>query len=164
MKKFIIRGAACALAAASLLSLCACGSGEKQDQGNTSAPVSSAVSAPAESNAAEDGLYASVEELLNTDEMQEEIQALKDSLAEEDMDVEIKAEGNTMVLAFDLTNVPDLDEDTAAAAAELLASSMESVFEEMAEELSNGIVAEGAAVEARFLMNGQEIYSQEYSA
>lgn len=175
MKKYLVRGLACALAAASILSLCACGSGEKQDKssavpssssvsGSVSTPASSAVSTPAESSTADEGLFASVEELINTDEMQAEIGELKSTMAEEDMDVEIKAEGNTMVIAFDLSNVPDMDEDTAAAAAELLATSMDSVFEEMAQELASSIAAEDTAVEARFLMNGKEIYSQEYSA
>ncbi len=180
MKKYLVRGLACALAAASILSLCACSSGEKQDEStaprsssvsssssvsdSVSAPASSAVSTPAESSTDDEGLFASVEELINTDVMQEEIGELKSTLAEEDMDVEVKAEGNTMVIAFDLSNVPDLDEDTAAAAAELLATSMDSVFEEMAQELASGIAADDTAVEARFLMNGEVIYSQEYSA
>ncbi len=174
MKKNLIRLSAAAMAAVCVLSLGACGSNNnsKAESGAGSSAVSTAASTVESSQAASsaaatdsgDAAYTSVQDFINSAQMQADIEELKASAAEEDMDIDVTAEGNTMVLTFDLGDYDGLDEETASAAAELLAATMDDTMAAMADELAENVTADDAAVKIRFIMNGGELYSETYPA
>lgn len=178
MKKVFTRMSAAVLAATCLLSLAACGGSNNNSKDDTSKVSSAAVSTAAGeessqaaelSSTAEESSqpanesmgYTTLEDFINSDETQKDLKELQDSMAEQGMGVDITAEGNKMILSFDLGNA--VEEETAADAAEGLVTLMDSAFEEMADSLAESLGTNDTALEVKFLYNGEEVYSQEYS-
>lgn len=169
MKKNLIRLFVSALGAACVLSLAACGGNEAPK--DSSAPASSAAvsSAPA-SSAAESGASSAVdlascetvEDFIKAGVLDEDMDALKESLASSGMDADITANGNQMVFTFTYQDTEGVDPDTLGSLLGTLTDSMAETFEEVASDLSETVEAEASVVVTFVAEDGTELYSQEF--
>lgn len=182
MKKNLVRLFAAAMGAACVFSFAACGgnsSSKAQSSASSTvvsseASVSSAVpaSSTAEdvSSAAQDvsstagteGLIT-IEDFVNSDIMQKELSTMKESMAEDGMDIDVTANGNQLVYTFDYGDLgDDMDADVMSAALEGAMDSMASTFEEVADQLQEAVGSEDVSVLVEFVAGSEELYSKEF--
>ena len=173
MKKIVLRILSLGLASVLALSMTAC-SGDNNSSASSAATNSSASSAAASSSAVESdsseasagalpGKFATIEEFVNSDIMQEQIDSITSSLKDSGMNIKITGEGDKLVYTYtyetDTTDIEGL--------AEMLESGMEdqtSVFEGVA-AVKLAVDVESPVVVVRYLDNeGNEIYSREFTA
>lgn len=166
MKKILIRLLALALAACLVLALGACG-GRKE--GNSAPDNSKTESTPASSAVADngpnaDGKYANVAALVNSDEMQSQLESMKDQFGDTGASLDITGEGNKLIYTFTYADLGDQDAETIATALETAMEQMASVFETIASSLSTQVEAANPTVVVTYKANdGTELFSKEYS-
>lgn len=171
MKKNLIRLFACALSAACLLSLAACG-GEKEpsESKTTSTPVSSAAQSEASTPAAdatagEDGLFANIEALMASEEMQQQLASTLDDMKSDDMDVAVTGEGNKLVYTFTYKDVGDMDLEELGAALEDATDTLSGTFETIASTLVSTVTEANPTVVVIYKApDGTELYNHEFGA
>lgn len=158
MKHNWIRCAALVLAASSMLSLCACGSGESSpgsSAASASAPASSTVlseasgenasspeessSAPADASSPASLTQGAVEDFVNSAEFQDELSKLNEELSEDGIQFKAEGQGDKMILTMVYSEMDGEDAELIKSAADLLMGTMEEVFQEMADELKSEI-------------------------
>lgn len=104
-----------------------------------------------------------MEEFAASDEIQSEIEDLRESLAADGMDLTITGEGNRLIYTYTMPAELAVD-----GVAEALASSTESqasTFEDLAAQLKGAVDAENPVVVVTYVTSdGTELYSQEFSA
>lgn len=183
MKKIVLRILSLGLASVLALSMTAC-SGDNNSSASSAAASSSASSAATNSSASSaaasssavesdsseasagalPGKFATIEEFVNSDIMQEQIDSITSSLKDSGMNIKITGEGDKLVYTYtyetDTTDIEGL--------AEMLESGMEdqtSVFEGVAASVKLAVDVESPVVVVRYLdSEGNEIYSREFTA
>ena len=124
MKKIVLRILSLGLASVLALSMTAC-SGDNNSSASSAATNSSASSAAASSSAVESdsseasagalpGKFATIEEFVNSDIMQEQIDSITSSLKDSGMNIKITGEGDKLVYTYtyetDTTDIEGLAE------------------------------------------------------
>lgn len=187
MKKNVIRLFAAILALSCTLILSACSGGGESSSSTTStgSSVSSTVedssSQSSESSAAEDssvlesssetssqqdatgvGLYSSMEEFVNSEEIQSQLAAMNT----EDMGVTITGEGNKLTYIYTFTeSLEGVDMESAKASLESALDTQASTFESIASSLTQAVAVENPVVVVTYQDNqGNVIYSREFAA
>lgn len=137
MKKTTLRTVAMALVMAMMLALTACG--------NT---------------------VTSVEDYLQTEEMQEMITKANAEVAGSGMSINILAEGNTLIYEYTFED-GSFDESMIDAVKEQLVSGLTSeaaTFEDVAVDINDELKIDDCTVVVRYLYNGETLAESEYSA
>ena len=109
---------------------------------------------------------AALEKYFQTDEMQEMVQAAKDSVEGSGMSIEILAEGNTLIYEYTFEE-DSFDDSMLDAVKEQLVSGLESTastFEGIASDLNDELKVENSTVVVRYLYNGETLAESEYTA
>lgn len=137
MKKTTLRTVAMALVMTMMLALTACG--------NTG---------------------GSVEDYLQTEEMQEMITQAKDEVAGSGMSIDILAEGNTLIYEYTFED-GSFDESMIDAVKEQLVDGLASeaaTFEDVAVDINDELKIDDCTVIVRYLYNGETLAESEYTA
>ena len=109
---------------------------------------------------------AALEKYFQTDEMQEMVQEVKDSVEGSGMSIEILAEGNTLIYEYTFEE-DSFDDSMLDAVKEQLVSGLESTastFEGFASDLNDELKVENSTVVVRYLYNGETLAESEYTA
>ena len=109
---------------------------------------------------------AALEKYFQTDEMQEMVQEVKDSVEGSGMSIEILAEGNTLIYEYTFEE-DSFDDSMLDAVKEQLVSGLESTastFEGIASDLNDELKVENSTVVVRYLYNGETLAESEYTA
>ena len=133
---------------------------------SSAAPESSSAgsSAASEAGAPSLGLYASVEEFAASDEIQSQIDGMKESLNEAGMDIAVTGEGDKLVYTYTYQEMTDED-GTMADAIKTQMDAQASTFTTVANSIKAAVNVENPVVVVRYLdANGDEIFSGEYPA
>lgn len=173
MKKNLLRALACGMALFMGLSLAACSGNDASSAANSSSAsssVESAASDPASepaSEAADGGLtasgkFASIEDFVNSDEMQSQLSEMLASMGDS-LDIDVRGEGNKLVYEF---RYPEgTATDGLAAQLEEALSSLESTYTGIATSLKDAVEVENPVVVVTYAeSDGTVIYSQEFPA
>lgn len=135
---------------------------------DSAAPESSA--AGTESSAASDagtaslGTYASVEEFAASDDIQSQIEGMKESLNEAGMDIAVTGEGDKLIYTYTYQELTDED-GTIAESIKTQMDAQASTFTTVANTIKAAVDVEKPVVVVRYLdANGEEIFSGEYPA
>lgn len=183
MKKNFVRILACVMAASAILTMTACGSDDNTSStasaAGASSSVSSAVSsapessAPAESSEVSssagmaglnaNGKFDTIENFVNSDLIQSQLDSLKSSAEDSDMNIAITGEGNKLVYTF--TYGEGTDTEGMAEALEAALDTQASTFEDVAASLTEAVEVEDPIVVVVYAdSEGNEIYSREFTA
>lgn len=182
MKKLLKNIALAAVAAAMVLSMTACGgtapSASAAVSSSSTASVSSAESSQAESSSAVDSSedqensedtsaadtsskFASLEEYVNSPEMQSQLSTLTASMAKQGLDIKVTGEGNKLIYTYTFTKAQKVDAKALSAALE----KQSSTFENIASSLKLAANVENPVVVVRYLnADGSELVSREFKA
>lgn len=108
--------------------------------------------------------FASVDEYIQSDAVQQQIAATADQSASQGIKIDVVAEdGNKMVLVYTLET--QVDAESTAAALEAVLDEQASTFEEAAKEMASQVDVENPVVVLRYVnADGTEILSKEYTA
>ena len=163
----------CAMTLAFALTACG-GSGDDADSSGDAAQTEEDASAgddaaaqddAADDNAADDtaaGKFASIQEFIDSDMMQEELATQLESLEGTGMSMELTAEDNKLIYNFKIDD-PDLSAAMDASALESSLDSQASTFESVAGVLPTAIDVDNPVVVVRYLdSDGNELASREF--
>lgn len=104
-----------------------------------------------------------IQEYVNDPNFQSQYESMKQSFANSGMDIDIKAEGDSLVYVFQYADVEKSDELAAALESEL--AKQDFTFQSTADSIQLSVSNENVKVIIRYLdKNGDEIYSKEYVA
>lgn len=104
-----------------------------------------------------------IQEYVNDPNFQSQFESMKQSFANSGMDIDIKAEGDSLVYVFQYADVEKSDELAAALESEL--AKQDFTFQSTADSIQLSVSNENVKVIIRYLdKNGDEIYSKEYVA
>lgn len=164
----------CAMTLAFALTACG-GSGDDADSSGDAAQTEEDASAgddaaaqddAADDNAADDtaaGKFASIQEFIDSDMMQEELATQLESLEETGMSMELTAEDNKLIYNFKIDD-PDLSAAMDSATLESTLDSQASTFESVAGALPAAIDVENPVIVVRYLdSDGNELVSREFA-
>lgn len=108
----------------------------------------------------------SIEDYVASDEVQEQLESIRSSMASSGIDVDVIGEDNKLI--YEYTYGEQFEEEQVEAVAEQLESAMNaqaSTFENVAASLKEATDVKDPIVEVRYLnADGSEIYSQEFTA
>lgn len=139
---------------------------------SSAAPEASAApeSSSAESSSASDagtaslGAFASVEEFAASDDIQSQIEAMKESLNDAGMDIAVTGEGDKLIYTYTYQELTDED-GTMADTIKTQMDAQASTFTTVANTIKAAVDVENPVVVVRYLdANGEEIFSGEYPA
>lgn len=117
----------------------------------------------AEDDSAVTGKFASVQEFVESDMMQEQLASQMESLEGSGMSMELTAEDNKLIYNFKIDD-PDLSAAMDVSALESSLDSQASTFESVAEVLPAAIDVENPVVVVRYLdSDGNELASREFA-
>lgn len=164
----------CAMTLAFALTACG-GSGDDADSSDDAAQTEEDASAgddaaaqddAADDNAADDtaaGKFASIQEFIDSDMMQEELATQLESLEGTGMSMELTAEDNKLIYNFKIDD-PDLSAAMDSATLESTLDSQASTFESVAGALPAAIDVENPVIVVRYLdSDGNELVSREFA-
>ncbi len=164
----------CAMTLAFALTACG-GSGDDADSSGDAAQTEEDASAgddaaaqddAADDNAADDtaaGKFASIQEFIDSDMMQEELATQLESLEGTGMSMELTAEDNKLIYNFKIDD-PDLSAAMDSATLESTLDSQASTFESVAGALPAAIDVENPVIVVRYLdSDGNELVSREFA-
>ena len=107
--------------------------------------------------------YKTMQDYVNSSEVQEQISSVKAEVESAGMKIELKGEGNKLIYVYTL-NTNDIAED-AAAQLESGLTAQASTFEELAAALKKEVKVDNPVVVVQYVdSDGKEIYSQEFTA
>ncbi len=172
MKKYM-KLIVCGMVAVMLLGLAACGGEKKKEtsapettaeETTKAEPVTEAASTAEEtSSSVPAGKYATVEDFVNSDVLQNQLADLKTSLTQQGMDIAVTGEGNKLIYTYTYTDLTDTT-GMAEALKEAMASQADT-FKNVANSLKAAVAVDNPVVVVRYLdANGGEIYSEEFAA
>lgn len=165
------------VAAATIVSLSACGnsSGAKgvssDEAGSSKAIVSSeAVASESVSSASEPVLseaktsgteYSSIDEFVKSSEIQDQLPSLKASVEKMGMDMEITGDKNKLIYSYQFKN----DVKTSAETLDSALEAQKATFQGIAASLKQAVKVENPVVVVRYMdQSGKEITSREFTA
>ena len=164
----------CAMTLAFTLTACG-GSGDDADTAGDASQTEEDASAgddaaaqddAADDNAADDtaaGKFASIQEFIDSDMMQEELATQLESLEGTGMSMELTAEDNKLIYNFKIDD-PDLSAAMDSATLESTLDSQASTFESVAGALPAAIDVENPVIVVRYLdSDGKELVSREFA-
>ena len=164
----------CAMTLAFALTACG-GSGDDADSSGDAAQTEEDASAgddaaaqddAADDNAADDtaaGKFASIQEFIDSDMMQEELATQLESLEGTGMSMELTAEDNKLIYNFKIDD-PDLSAAMDSATLESTLDSQASTFESVGGALPAAIDVENPVIVVRYLdSDGNELVSREFA-
>lgn len=163
MKK--MRFLVCLAAMTMVLSLGACGQDNGADANNQTEESGSENAAETQDNEkdSDSDKYASIEEYISSDAVQAELATLKESVAGQGLSMDITADGNKLIYTYTYTDVEKTDDMVTALKEGMVAQ--EASFTALADALKLEVDVENPVVVIEYLdANGEEIYSQEYTA
>lgn len=170
MKKNWIRLFACAISAACVLSLSACGSNDAESSA-VSAADSSAIIGGADSEtsivvANADAPYANVEEMLADETVASTMEESLSAMESEGLSMAIKGEGNRLVYTFTYESLDETaDLEQMSSALEEAMGEMGATFETIAGSLADTVQEANPTVVVVYqTADGTELYSGEFSA
>lgn len=171
MKKCFTRLIYCALAAACAITFSACSS-DKATSSGAAGSASSTVSAVSETSAVESSQaaavntkFATVEEFVNSDIMQEQLNSVKSSIEGSGISLEITGTDNTLTYSFIYEDLGDTNIEELAAALNSTMDSMESTYADVADSLKDAVDVESPVVIVSYVTaDGTEICSREFTA
>ncbi len=115
-------------------------------------------------NAAVTGKFASIQEFIDSDIMQEQLQTQMSALEGSGMSMEITGEDNKLIYSFKIDD-PDLSAVMDTAALESALESQASTFESVAGILPTAIEVENPVVVVRYLdSDGNELVAREFAS
>lgn len=172
----------CAMMMALALTACG-GSGNSGNSDNTDDAAQTADDASADDAAADDaadddaaaaddtaddaavtGKFASIQEFIDSDIMQEQLQTQMSALEGSGMSMEITGEDNKLIYSFKIDD-PDLSAVMDTAALESALESQTSTFESVAGILPTAIEVENPVVVVRYLdSDGNELVAREFAS
>lgn len=159
MKKFTSNFLLVVMVLAMTFSMAACGS--KTDDSKESTTNDS--SQTSQSTSGKSSEYSSVEEYVNSDEIQNALSTLENSLKGSGMSIKISAEDNKMIYTYTYDSTEKAD-----GMAEQLEKAMEaqdSTFQVTADGIKSAVGVDTASVVIEYIdCNGEMIYSKEYTA
>lgn len=167
MKKNAIRLFACAISAACVLSMSACGSNGAESSAVESATIIGGADSETSIVVANaDAPYANVEEMLADETVASAMEESLSAMESEGLSMEIKGEGNRLLYTF---TYESLDENTdleqLGSALEEAVSGMSSTFESIAGSLADTVQEANPVVVVIYqTADGTELYSGEFSA
>lgn len=176
MKKKIFKVMACAVVLSSVLAFTGCSDDKKEDDKKTtqSDDAEKTTKDDTDDSDAEDTgtdsdssilMYDSMEEFVNSEELQAQLEALKSSLVGTGMDVDIEADGSRLVYKYTYAEVEKSDEMVAAleSGIESEKETFQSVVESLKDEVKVNV--DELVVEVQYIdCNGEIIYSEEFTA
>ena len=131
---------------------------------DTAADDDAAADDTSEDDGAVTGKYASIQEFIESDMMQEQLATQMSSLEGSGMSMELSAEDNNLIYSFKIDD-PDLSAAMDASALESSLDSQASTFESVAGVLPAAIDVENPVVVVRYLdSDGNELASREFAA
>ena len=131
---------------------------------DTAADDDAAADDTSEDDGAVTGKYASIQEFIESDMMQEQLATQMSSLEGSGMSMELSAEDNKLIYSFKIDD-PDLSAAMDASALESSLDSQASTFESVAGVLPAAIDVENPVVVVRYLdSDGNELASREFAA
>ncbi len=107
--------------------------------------------------------YKTMQDYVNSSEVQEQIASVKEEVESAGMQIEVKGEGNKFIYVYtlDINDVPD----EVASQLESGLTAQASTFEELAEALKQEVQVDNPVVVVQYVdSDGKEIYSQEFTA
>ncbi len=107
--------------------------------------------------------YKTMQDYVNSSEVQEQIASVKEEVESAGMQIEVKGEGNKFIYVYtlDINDVPD----EVASQLESSLTAQASTFEELAEALKQEVQVDNPVVVVQYVdSDGKEIYSQEFTA
>lgn len=159
MKKIISRILAVSMAAVMALSLASCGSNEKEGKDDVVSNESQVEASKVESDAG----FQTIEEYLASDEIQSQLDTIRDSMSNDEVTVDIAAEGNKLI--YICTYTEQIEAEGLAEQFESALDEKASAFGSMAQSLGAQIGVDSPTVEVRYLnADGSEIYTREFAA
>ncbi|MBU9735166.1 DUF4854 domain-containing protein [Diplocloster agilis] len=106
--------------------------------------------------------FDNLDEFVASDEMQTELETVKESLAGSGMSVDIKADGEKLIYAYTLDQ--QVDPTGMAESLEAAMDQQKDAFIQVAEELKKEVKVDNPVVVVQYLNNdGSEIFSKEYA-
>lgn len=169
MKKGFFRFLACGVMLALLLAFSACSKNEVPSvSSNTS---TSSVGENSESDSMQDpnneqasatGKYKTIAAFLESDAMQKQLESIKSSLENQEINISVTAEENKLIYAYTYTS--DVDTTAAAGLLEEGIKNQASTFQNVASMLKLAVDVENPIVVVTYLdKNGEEIYTAEFT-
>ncbi len=159
MKKIVSRILAVSMAAVMALSLASCGSNEKEGKDDVVSNESQVEASKVESDAG----FQTIEEYLASDEIQSQLDTIRDSMSNDEVTVDIAAEGNKLI--YICTYTEQIEAEGLAEQFESALDETASAFGSMAQSLGAQIGVDSPTVEVRYLnADGSEIYTREFAA
>jgi hypothetical protein len=159
MKKIVSRILAVSMAAVMALSLASCGSNEKEGKDDVVSNESQVEASKVESDAG----FQTIEEYLASDEIQSQLDTIRDSMSNDEVTVDIAAEGNKLI--YICTYTEQIEAEGLAEQFESALDEKASAFGSMAQSLGAQIGVDSPTVEVRYLnADGSEIYTREFAA
>lgn len=159
MKKIVSRILAVSMAVVMALSLASCGSNEKEGKDDVVSNESQVEASKVESDAG----FQTIEEYLASDEIQSQLDTIRDSMSNDEVTVDIAAEGNKLI--YICTYTEQIEAEGLAEQFESALDEKASAFGSMAQSLGAQIGVDSPTVEVRYLnADGSEIYTREFAA
>lgn len=169
MKKGFFRFLACGVMLALLFAFSACSKNEVPSVSSNAS--TSFVGENSESEPTQDpnneqtgatGKYKTIAAFLESDAMQKQLESIKSSLEDQDMNISVTAEGNKLIYAYTFTS--DIDITAASGLLEEGIKDQASTFQNVASMLKLAVDVENPIVVVTYLdKNGEEIYTAEFT-
>lgn len=105
----------------------------------------------------------SIADYLKDEDFQKQLETMKTSMASQGMEVDIKADGDSLIYVFKIAGVEKSDE--LASALESAMSAQDDTFQETADSVKEEVSNKTVKVVIQYVdQNGEEIYSKTYTA
>lgn len=135
-------------------SMAACGSKES---------TTNDISQTSQSTSGKSGQYSSVEEYVNSEEVQSQLSSLEKSLEGSGMKIKVTAKDNKMIYNYTYDNMEKSDE--LAEQLEEAMQAQDSTFQATADGIKSEVGVDSAIVVIEYVdKNGEMIYTKEYTA
>lgn len=163
MKKIVSRILAVSMAAVVALSLASCGSKEKEGKDDVVSTESQVEVSEVESEIESEAEFQTIEDYIASDAIQSQLDTIRDSMSNDEVTVDIAAEGNKLI--YICTYTEQIEADGLAEQFESALDAKASAFGSMAKALGTQIGVDSPTVEVRYLnADGTEIYTREFAA
>lgn len=168
MKKHFIRIISCALAAAAIMSMSACGSttaGSPESAVSSVSSTASVVSSETSSSAAANGLFATVADFVNSEAMQTQLESMKSDVEEMGMSIDVTGEDNKLIYTFTYADLGDTDVEALSESLASAVDQMADTYESIAAALAEMVGVDNPTVVVKYVTaDGAELCAKEFTA
>ena len=164
MKKVSLRIFAVVFVLLMGLSLVSCKSGGSTTTTTAPATESTTAEATADENGLVNGKFPTVEAFVKSDIMQEMMKGLKESLEDEDISIDLKADGNKLVYVFTIKNIEEDQREAMKSGLESAIETQVETYENIAGSMKDAVDVENPVVVVLYQdSEGNELYSREFT-